>query len=210
MIEPRVIQRCQRIYERHREEVVLGRKTARELMDCAKEFLDFREVPPLDVYSKTFLRHREETFRTNFQSFEELKDKTPAFAVFLVERNEKSEGYFQEAGLSGEDSLAILLELHSVSIECISQSLNSKLRRLGGIAPKDLAEKNLEFVCYIMDSFPEDEEHPFNENNPCISSVNTVVTTFVPVVTDPEEDRPDTPQEARWRKLSLYGTGDNC
>lgn len=62
----------------------------------------------------------------------------------------------------------------------------------------------------MMDSFLEDEENPLNENNPCISSVETVVTAFVSVVTDPEEDRPDTPQEARWRKLSLYGTGNNC
>lgn len=210
MIEPRVIQRCQRIYERHREEVVLGRKTARELMDCAKEFLDFREIPPLEIYPRPLMRERAEMYQEYFARTAGLQGKTPDFAAFLVERNEKSEGYFQEAGLSGEDSLVILLELHSVNLACISQSLTSKLRRLGGIDPKDLAEKNLEFVCYILDSFLEDGEHPYNENNPCVSSVETVVTAFVPVVTDPEEDRPDTPQEARWRKLSLYGTGNNC
>ena len=41
MISPQERQRWERIYQRHQEEVVLGRKTARELMDCAKEFLDF-------------------------------------------------------------------------------------------------------------------------------------------------------------------------
>ena len=210
MISPRERQRWERIYQRHREEVVLGRKTARELMDCAKAFLDFREVPPLERYSKPFLRHRMRTFQTNFQGTEDLKDKTPAFAVFLVEPNEKSQVYYQDSGLAAGEPLEIFLELQSGDLYTSSPTLQAKLRHLGGIDLKDLAERNLEFVCYMMDSFPEDEEHPLNENNPCISSVNTVVTTFVPVAAGPEEDTPDTPQEAQWRKLSLYGTDSNC
>ena len=199
----------ERIYQRHQPEVILGRKTARELMDSAKDFLDFQEIPPLEGYPRSVLRAREEMYRNCFAETEGLKDKIPDFAAFRILRNEKSEGYFQEAGLAGEEPLLILLELHSVYFECRSQSLASKLCRLRGIDPKDLEARNRTFVEYIMDAFPEDEENPLNESNPCISSVNTVVTTFVPVA-EPADDTPDAPEEAQWRKLSLYGTGNNC
>lgn len=209
MIAPAVLQRCQRIYDRHREEVVLGRKTARALMDCAKAFLDFQELPPLDAYPRSVLRAREAMYRDYFEETEGLKNKPPAFAAFRVLRNERSEGYFREAGLSEEEPLVILLELHSVYFECRSQSLTSALCRLRGIDPADLAAQNRAFAEYILEAFPEDAENPLNENNPCISSVDTVVTSFVPV-TEPDDDTPDTPQEDQWRKLSLCGTGDRC
>ena len=160
-----MIERCEKIYQRHQLEMVIGRKTERELIACVKAFLDLQAIDPLELFPQRIMKERDKMYWLHFDSTEEFKGKIPEFKAYLITRNEKSEKYYQGNCIFDDTVLYILIEVNSCYFETNSNLLSAKLTLLRGLKQKDLDERTLEFALYIMSSFPEDDDNPINDDN---------------------------------------------
>lgn len=159
-MNPEIMEKCERIYQRHPAEVVIGRKTARELVDYAKEFLDLKAVAPLEQFTPQSMDGYTRMMQTYFDSIPTLKGKTPEFEVYLVAENEKSAKYYEKWDFGQYGDIFLWVELHTAFFQSNSHELSTVLSRLRGIEKGDLDGRTTEFAMYIFDSFPEDADNP--------------------------------------------------
>ena len=155
------MKQCEGIYQRHRSEVVIGEKTASELLQCAKAFVDLEETSPLGRLSHVSIKHFDQMMQNIFSEDETLKGKVPEWSVFIVKHCEKNREYYQDGSRmkDGEEHL-VILEQHSVYFSCTNSLLYSRLRRVAGISPKELEARGTEFLDYITQSFLDDPDNP--------------------------------------------------
>lgn len=171
-----LIERCERIYERNREKVVVGRKSGYGLIDCLRSFVDLQEISPMDYYSPLSLQEYDKMLLHIFEDYANLKGKSRKFVLFRVLRNEKSESYYHEVEKFCGEDLHVFFELQSAWYQTISESLSAKISRFRGIDQKDLEKRGIEFAMYMMNSFPTDKDNPINEfSSHHLEKDNTVV-----------------------------------
>lgn len=161
MLNQKALQQCEGIYQRHRNEVVIGEKNASELLQCAKGFVDLEEVSPVERLSHISIKHFEQMMQTMFSEDETLKEKVPEWTVFVVKHSEKNREYYQDGSRmkDGEEYL-LILERHSVYFSCTNNLLYSRLRRASGISLQELEARGAEFCDYMTQSFLDDPDNP--------------------------------------------------
>ena len=84
MSNQNVLKRCERMYQTHRSEVVVGEKTTGELLRCAEDFVDLETVDPTAYLSPSSLRRILQMMADLFAEDEALRGKTPEILLFLV------------------------------------------------------------------------------------------------------------------------------
>ena len=180
MVPPDVLARCEGMYQRNRDKVVVGEKTADELLQAARAFVDLREVDPTGYTAKASIRRWKQNFAPLFQAGGSLWGKVPVYAHFLVEPTEKNRVYFSSDQDLTEAYYLLDLEKTSVYFHCASPLLFARLCRAAGISPQDLAARGDEFALYMMNSFPEDPDNPLFDPSPYDDVVSVCTVEIEP------------------------------
>lgn len=181
MSNQNALKRCERMYQTHRSEVVVGAKTTGELLRCAEDFVDLEAVDPAAHLPPSSLRRIRQMMADLFAEDEALRGKTPEILLFLVKPGGRNQVFYQESdGTPRKGEVFLWLEVHSAYFQTSSALLFSKLRRVAGISQEDLDARGEEFLLYMTQSFLHDPDNPmmFPEDPPGADIRSTV---FVPV-----------------------------
>lgn len=155
---------CQRIYQRQKDQVVVGEKTAQELLRCARDFADVEEVPPAQ-YPQTVRERVLLTAQEALKDHPALADKEPSLRLFRLPRTPRNQPFYQEAAYA-EGKVTFWLEMESAWFQTGCTPLYTRLRRAAGISPEDLEAQGEAFALYLFQSFPEDPENPMTQPIP--------------------------------------------
>lgn len=155
---------CQRIYQRQKDQVVVGEKTAQELLRFARDFADWEEVPltqaPQAVRERVLL-----TAREALKDHPALADKAPSLRLFRLPRTPRNQPFYQE-GAYEEGEVTFWLEMESAWFQTGCTPLFARLRRAAGISPEDLEAQGEAFALYLFQSLPQDPENPMTQPVP--------------------------------------------
>ena len=151
------------LFQRHKSEIEVGKKTAEELLSWARSFVDLEKVPPLTLLARLSWARIMEWMEREMGTDSALVGKAPALDTFRLPRTSRNQPFYD--GEEDGREITLWIERHSVYFQTNSAHLHALLSRGAGISPKDLADRGEAFQTYIFHAFLDDPENPQNPRN---------------------------------------------
>ena len=142
-----LLQRCQKIYHEHRNQVVIGIKSTEDLVASLRSFIDIERCDVTEIFSPERTENFMVSIKEYMEKHEAWRGLPPVPALYKVERNRKSEEYYNNCE---DPEIFLLFEQHTGLCFCNCFELAKIVKRLRGIEPKDIAEGSFEFVDYML------------------------------------------------------------
>lgn len=111
--------RFEKRYLQDKSKVVVGRKTAQELVDSLMKIMDI-DLVELTVLPKNLLEHLQFNIQYNYDEEQKLKAGSLEYKLYVVVPNWKSEEYYKNYADFLDGKIFILFEMKTGSFELLN------------------------------------------------------------------------------------------
>ena len=134
-------------YQKNKSKVVIGRKTAQELITAIKSFLDI-ELVPLTILPKSVLNKLQYNIQHHYYEVENPGEKTWEYKLYIVTKNDKSKEFYHDYSLIYK-KIFILFEMRTGQFQTNCDQLRNDLGILRGLSKSNLVGRTMAFKEYV-------------------------------------------------------------